>query len=212
MNWEEFLKKTEKLPVIYTENLYAGNADIPSMEVQISRWKKSGKIIQLKRGIYLVAEPYRKPSLHELHLGSILTEPSYVSLEKALEYHNLIPEAVSSYTLITTKRPQTIKTKVGVFNYRHIKPNLFWGYNSVTVDKQTAFVATPEKALLDFFYFKRVVISMEYIHELRLQNLECVDTKKLIEFAKKFKKPKILKAAVIIKDFITSTLSKEKKL
>ena len=212
MNWEDFLKKTEKLPVIYTENLYAGDTDILSMEVQISRWRKSGKITQLKRGIYVVAEPYRKVSLYEPHLASILTQPSYISLEKALEYHSLIPEAVSIYTSITTKRPKTIKTKVGVFNYRHIKASLFWGYNSVTVEKQTAFIATPEKALLDFFYFKKLRASISYIRELRLQNVECVNTKKLMEYAKKFQKPKVLKAASIIKDYIISTLKEEKRL
>ena len=212
MNWESFLKKALKTPVIYTENLYAGNHDISSIEVQISRWKKSGKIIQLKKGVYVVSEPYRKTAVYEPHLASVLTEPSYLSMEKAMEYHNLIPEAVSIYTSITTKRPKTIKTSLGVFSYRHIKTSLFWGYNSVTVNKQTAFIACPEKALLDFFYFKKGDINTDYINELRLQNLDTVNTKKLMEYAEKFQKPKILRAARLIYEHINMTLKEEKQL
>jgi len=66
MNWDEFLKLTGELPVIETENLYAGISDPTSIEVQISRWKKAGKIIQHKKGIYLLAEPYRKIALYLL--------------------------------------------------------------------------------------------------------------------------------------------------
>jgi predicted transcriptional regulator of viral defense system len=212
MNWESFLKKAQKTPVIYTENLYAGNHDVSSIEVQLSRWKKSGKIIQLKKGVYVISEPYRKTDIYEPHLASVLTEPSYLSMEKAMEFHNLIPEAVYVYTSITTKRPKTFETKLGVFSYNHIKTSLFWGYNSVTFNKQTAFIACPEKALLDFFYFKTANINMAYINELRLQNLDTVNVKKLMGYAKKFQKPKILRAAELVSKHIDLTLKEEKQL
>ena len=53
MDWGNFLNITGELPVIDTENLFAGVSDTASIEVQISRWKKSGKVIQLKRGSLL---------------------------------------------------------------------------------------------------------------------------------------------------------------
>ena len=76
------------------------------------------------------------------------------------------------YTSVTTMREGTFTSKAGKFDYRHIKEALFWGYNSVTLNKQTAFIASPEKALLDFFYLNRIKISLEYLEELRLQNLD----------------------------------------
>lgn len=195
MKWPEFLKKAVKLPVIDTEILLAGVTDQVPIKVQISRWQKSGKLIQLKRSIYVLAEEYRKLPLREQFIASILKRPSYISLEKAFEYHGLIPEAVPVYTSVTTKHPAAFKSKVGVFSYRQIKKTLFWGYEPIIIDKQAAFMASPEKALLDYFYLKGRKISEGQIEEMRLQNVEKVGTKKLLEYAKKFKSPSMLNTA-----------------
>ncbi len=201
MNWAEFLKTIGKLPVINTENLFAGVFDPTGIEVQISRWNKAGKIIQLKRGLYLLAEPYRKIEVYDPYIAAILKKPSYISMEKALEYHDLIPEAVTVYTSITTKRKARFVSEAGIFDYRHIKKSLFWGYESVTVNKQTAFIASCEKAILDYFYIKKLDISLDYLNELRLQNVKKINIEKLFEYARRFKKPKILYAAKIIAEY-----------
>jgi len=201
MNWTEFLKTIGKLPVIHTENLLAGVSDPAGIEVQISRWNKAEKIIQLKRGMYLLAEPYRKVEVYDPYIAAILKKPSYISMEKALEYHNLIPEAVTVYTSITTKRNGRFVSRAGIFDYRHIKKSLFWGYASVTVNKQTAFIASCEKAILDYFYIKKLDISLDYLHELRLQNINKINIEKLFEYAGRFKKPKMLYAAQAIKEY-----------
>ena len=212
MNWEEFLKTISKLPVINTKNLFAGVANPTSIEVQISRWKKADKIIQLKKGVYLLAEPYRKIEVYEPSIAAILIRPSYISLEKALEYHNLIPEAVPVYTSVTTKRQGRFVSRVGIFDYKHIQESLFWGYTSSTVKQQTAFVASPEKALLDFFYLKRVKISLDYLQELRLQNVEKINIEKLFKCASRFRKPKMLRIAEAIREYITLYTKGEKAL
>ncbi|MBU2541279.1 MAG: hypothetical protein KJ593_05195 [Candidatus Omnitrophica bacterium] len=212
MDWEEFLKITSKLPVINPEALLAGVSNPALVEVQISRWKKAGKIIQLKKGMYLLAEPYRKIEVYEPYLAAVLKTPSYISLEKAFEYHNLIPEATTVFTSVTTKREARFVSKAGIFDYRHIKESLFWGYSSVTVNKQTAFIASCEKALLDFFYVKRLKVSLDYLKGLRLQNLEKVNVKKLLEYAQRFKKPKMLKVAKAIKEYRVASKKGEKVL
>jgi len=212
MEWDKFLKITSKMPVINTEDLRIGGKDIASVEVQLNRWRKAGKLIQLKRGIYLLEQPYRKIEVYEPFIASLLVKPSYISLEKALEYHGLIPEAVTVYTCITTKRPVTFRTKIGIFNYRHIKPLLFWGYDSVTINKQSGFIASPEKALLDYFYLKGVKITIDYLEELRLQNIEKINPAKLQAYAEKFNKPGILRAAGVVKKYIISYKKQEKAL
>ena len=212
MNWERFLKTIEKLPVINTENLFAGVSDPAGIEVQISRWNKAGKIIQLKRGVYLLAEPYRKIEVYEPYIAAILKNPSYISMEKALEYHNLIPEAVTVYTSVTTKRQGKFVSKAGIFDYRHIKEPLFWGYTSVTVNKQTAFIASCEKAILDFFYVKKLDISLDYLYELRLQNVEKINIENLFEYARQFGKPKMLYVAKLIKEYSALSRKGEKTL
>jgi predicted transcriptional regulator of viral defense system len=202
MKFEEFIKIAEGLPVIDTEILLTGVSDPNPVKVQISRWEKAGKLIQLKRGLYIFSKPYRKVEIYEPHIASLLKKPSYISLETAFEYHNLIPEAVTVYTSVTTKRPDRFVSEVGDFDYRHIKPALFWGYDPVSLHNQTAFIASPEKALLDFFYLRMVDVSTEYLDELRLQNLEDIDVDKLIEYAKRFKKPGMRRIAGLLKKYI----------
>ena len=204
MEWERFLKTTRTLPLIDTENLMVGSSDPASIQVQISRWNKAGKIIQLKKGIYLLAEPYRKIEVYEPHIAAALKRPSYISLEKALEYYNLIPEAVSVYTSVTTKRGARFESEAGIFDYKHIQESLFWGYASHTVNQQTSFIALPEKALLDFFYLKKVKISPDYLREMRLQNLTSINTKKLEAYARRFAKPVMMTAAAVIKEYAAS--------
>ena len=56
MKWEEFLKQVNHLPVIESEMLLTGAADPAALSVQLVRWAKAGKIIQVKRGVYLLSE------------------------------------------------------------------------------------------------------------------------------------------------------------
>ncbi len=212
MKWEEFVEIVRDLPVIDTEILLAQVSDPASLRVQISRWEKRGKLLQLKRGIYLLTEPYRKVNIYEPYIASILQKPSYISLEKALEYHGLIPESVPVYTSVTTKRPGKFTTKLGIFVYRHIKPSLFWGYNSVTINNQTAFFASPEKSILDFLYLNKIDVSLDYLEELRLQNIEKIDLDKLSEYTKRFNKRKISHGVEILKEYIISLKKQEKTL
>ncbi len=212
MKWNEFLELVGRLPLIDTELLLAGVPDQVALKVQISRWEKASKLIQIKRGIYLLSEAYRKGSTYEPYIASVLKSPSYVSLEKALEYHDLIPEAVPVYTSVTTKRQGRFVSEIGTFDYRHIKNSLFWGYESVTVNKQTAFIALPEKALLDLCYLNGMNISQDYIEGLRLQNIEKINIDKLFEFARRFKKPGMMKVAKEIQKYITLNKESEKTL
>ena len=195
MEFDEFLKKVSKLAVIEAEALYSGTVNRASIEVQLSRWHKAGKLIQLKRGLYVLSETYRKVEIYRLAVAAVLHRPSYLSLEKALEFHNVIPEQVAVYTSVTSNRPAVFKTGLGDFKYTHIQKSFFWGYSASILNGQTAFVALPEKALLDFFYLRHGPVTEAYIDELRLQNLEDLDGKRLIQFAKKMNKPKMLRVA-----------------
>lgn len=212
MKWEEFLKSARNLPVLNVELLLAGTYSVEPIRVQLSRWQKAGKLVQLKRGIYLLSEEYHKVNAYEPYLASILKIPSYISLEKALEYHGLIPEAVSVYTSVTTKRQGRFISGAGIFDYRHIKSSLFWGYESITVNKQTGFIASPEKALLDLVYLNNLKITLDYLREMRLQNVEKINLNKLLEHAGRFKSPGIFRAAEIIKEYILSYIEGEKTL
>jgi len=212
MKLEEFIKLVGEFPVIDTEILLAGVSNPRPFKVQISRWQRAGKLIQLKRGVYLLGAAYRKVKPYEPYIAFILKKPSYISLEKALEYYGLIPEAVKVYTSVTTKRQGRFTSKFGIFNYKHIQNSLFWGYNSITMNGQTGFIASPEKALLDLIYLRGVKISPAYLKELRLQNVEKINLDELLACARRFKKPGMLQAAKKISEFIQSEQKKVKVL
>ena len=201
MKYEQFITMTGRLPIIEVELILAGISNPDPVRVQLSRWEKAHKLIQLRRGVYLLPESYRKIDVYDPHVAAVLKKPSYISLEKALEYHDMIPEAVKIYTSVTTKRNMRFTTKLGIFNYQHIKNSIFWGYEAVTVDKQTAFFATPEKALLDLLYLKKIKVTPAYLEELRLQNLEKLNLRRLLEYGRRFKKPGMRRAARLIKKY-----------
>ena len=212
MKWEEFLEIAHNLPVIDTELLLTGVAKPDAVRVQVSRWEKAGKLIQIKRGLYLLSPIYRKADVCEPYISFVIKMPSYISLEKALEYHGLIPEAVPVYTCVTTKRTGKFSSPIGTFRYYHVNSSLFWGYEAITINRQTAFMALPEKALLDMFYLKDIIVTYNYIEEMRLENMDKINIDRLLDFSKRFKKPAISNAAKITSRYITSCINKEQTL
>jgi predicted transcriptional regulator of viral defense system len=212
MKWENFVEKYGDLPVINTENLLVGKGEDDSVRVQISRWLKAGRLIQLRRGIYVFADQYQRDKIFEPFIAWTLKNPSYVSLEKALEYYDIIPEAVPVYSSVTTKRGGKFTSQLGVFSYRHVKTELFWGYKSIISNKQTGFMAHPEKALLDLIYLKHIKPSLGYFKELRLQNTKKLDMDKLYEYAQRFKKPKMELSADLLERYIHLYKRNEKTL
>jgi predicted transcriptional regulator of viral defense system len=107
-------------------------------------------LIRVKKGIYLRTDspvPYSKELLANLMYG-----PSYVSLEYALQFHGLIPEAVKTVTSVTTGRRKSFTTPVGRFEYEHLAPRYFsLGIDIVNLEEggRAFFIASPEKALFD---------------------------------------------------------------
>ncbi len=71
-----------------------------------------------------------------------------------------------------------------------------------------AYVAKPEKALLDLIHFRPQGDSIAYIDSLRLQNLEILDLERLHRFAELAGKPKLKRAASVI-DLIVRRESEE---
>ena len=201
-----------EMPVVLSSNLRVQERKDPSLFVMLSRWKKRGRLMSLKRGVYLIAPPYRKAPVHEFYLSQVLESPSYISLEKALEFHGLIPEGVPVFTSVTTKHPRIYDTAVGTFRYFHLHHRLFWGYEPVEQNRQTGFVARPEKALLDFFYLHHIEGSPSYLTEMRLQNLERLNLKTLRQCAERFNKTWLTRTADKAIRFLTLEKSKEKIL
>jgi predicted transcriptional regulator of viral defense system len=128
-----------------------------------------------------------------------LVRASYASLQSALAHYGLIPEAVPVTTSVTTMRPGRWETPLGVFEFQHIQADLFFGYEAIRLSGgQSAFVARPEKALLDLVYLTPGADDPDYLDELRLQNLERLDLRTLEQMAARAGKAKLRRAAAVV--------------
>jgi predicted transcriptional regulator of viral defense system len=124
-----------------------------------------------------------------------MVRPSYVSLQSALAIHGLIPESVPVTTSITTGRPGEFSTPLGTFVFRHVRTPLFQGFREFEMDTlQPAFVATPEKALLDLLYLEKGSDSEAYLAELRLEIDDGFDLEELERFSRIFRSGKVRRA------------------
>jgi len=196
MKWEYLLLKVADEPFFRTGFLAAGETSLGQLRLQLSRWVKAGKLIQLRKGLYTVAEPYRKVAPHPFTLANVMKKASYVSLQSALSYYSMIPEHVPTITSVTTQRPEQVKTPLGQYVFRHVKKDWFHGFRQIELGSgQRAFVATPEKALLDLAYLTPGADNYNFLAELRLQSLEQLDIDTILELADKSKSAKLRRTA-----------------
>lgn len=195
MKWNFLLETIANEPVFSSKLLMAGRQSCADIQLQLSRWVKAGKIIQLRRGWYVLAAPFRKVNAHPFLIANRLKNASYISLQSALAYYGMIPEYVPVVTSITTGRPEVVKTSEGTFVFRHIRKSLLKGYVNLEIsDGQFVFIATPEKSLQDLIYLTPGSQTLGFMQELRLQNLDQLDMEKFRKMAVASGSPKLQSA------------------
>ena len=203
MNYSIFRDKLKKYPFFHSNIFVHFTNNLNMLRRQISEWIHKGYIITLKRGFYTLCDKDRSVKFSNYFLSNQLYSPSYVSLESALSYYNFIPERVHAITSISTKKTQKFQNSLGTFIYYNIKPELYdnflsqideFGYNFL--------IATPERALIDFLYYKvrglkKIDITI-FDNSFRLQNLDLLDKKKLKKIAQQFNNQKLLKITLML--------------
>jgi predicted transcriptional regulator of viral defense system len=203
MKYENLIEVVQDEPVFDTGLLLSGQVDPNDIRRQLTRWTNSGRLIQLRRGLYSLAPPYQKIKAHPFVIANRLVGGSYVSLQSALAHYDLIPEFVPTVVSVCSSRPRQWSTPLGSFLFRHVDRKHLRGYQSLELGGgQSAVVALPEKALLDLIYLTPGGDSIEYIRSLRLQNLELLSRDQLKGFAQLFGKPKMSRAADILEALI----------
>jgi len=204
MKFDELLEIVDDEPIFETGLLLAGDVDSKDVRRQLSRWTKLGRIIQLRRGLYSLAPPFQKIHPHPFTISNHLVRGSYVSCQSALAHYDLIPEYVPTVIGVSCSKPGRWDTDLGSFVFRHIKQDFFFGYLSEDLGSgHHAFLASPEKALLDLIHLTPKGDSLAFLEGLRLQNLDQVDVDNLETLARQFKRPKLLRAFDNIKSLIT---------
>ncbi|MDZ4199607.1 MAG: hypothetical protein U1E27_10035 [Kiritimatiellia bacterium] len=165
-----------------------------AIRIQLSRWMKQGKVIGLRRGMYALSDTYRHAHLVPAALAHALYRPSYLSGLWALGHYDLIPERVIRFTSVTSRVPRRFENPFGVFDYRNIKQNAFFGYLTTSYGEQAIVVAEPEKALLDHWHLTEGEWTLERLEEMRYQHVSRIDKKQLDRYVRRFQSPRLDRA------------------
>jgi len=195
MNFEALVRLVRSLPC-FDLHLLAQAADDTraNLRAQLGRWQKAGKIISLRRGMYALADIYRAAPATPAGLAHLLYSPSYLSGLWALAFHDLIPERAVRLTSVTPRVPLLFENPFGVFEYRNIKQEAFFGYREEPFGPATIVVAEPEKALLDHWHLTPGEWTTQRLAEMRYQHTDTVNEGRLCAFAERFARPRLARA------------------
>jgi len=185
MDWSKVIASESKTKAIIQTGAYARRykLSIRSVHAGLERQERKGLVEKVSNKIYInkLAKGFSQQDL--LH---VLRRDSYVSLESALADCGITSQVPRVLTCVSPKYVRNIKSRTVHITFRTLKEDLFWGYTPKKTRYSTYNLAEPEKALLDWMYFRR-------IENLPLETDEFVlgelDRTRLLEYAKRYPVP-----------------------
>ena len=125
--------------------------DVKSANRKVALLETAGRIIRLKRGLYVVAPKESGLLLSVNLIGNVLYGPSYISMLTALREYGMIPERVETIESMTTHLTVSFQNDAGLFEYHHCAKDYYpIGITQRQEEGVTYLIATPEKALCDY--------------------------------------------------------------
>jgi len=203
MNYLAFEKSLQEFPVFSIKDIKKRYPDFDNR--RLVEWQQKNYIQKIRREYYCFQER-KKDEQFLFFTANKIYSPSYVSMESALAFYNLIPEGVFMTTSLSTRNTASYSTPVGDFSYNNVKPSLFFGYKLFQNEDIVIKIAEPEKVILDFLYLKKLD-SEDDIDALRLNKIqikELVDFDKLIKYQQIFNSKALHKRITILKEIINA--------
>lgn len=195
MKIEELANQIPENGVFRTGQILSGRRHPAHLRRQLDRWVKNGRVMQLRRGVYLLKRPCASTAAHPFAIANTLKKASYISLQSALAHYGMIPEYVPVTTSVTTGRPETCETPAGRFQFRHISTGRFFGFKEAEVTPgQRVLMASAAKALVDLLYLTPHSDNPDYLKELRLREPEGFSRESLTGVVEKFGSNKVDRA------------------
>jgi predicted transcriptional regulator of viral defense system len=172
MNFEQFRHRV-KSEVFDYQTIAFHFGDLKKVRDKISALVSEGKIIRIKKGLYVFGEEWRRSPLHLELIANLLYGPSCISFEYALGSYGMIPERSHIVTSLTIGDSKAYDTPLGSFEYRAIDREKF----KVGIEYRDLgnlggyFLASREKALADLVYRTPGIRTLEQLRHYLFQEM-----------------------------------------
>jgi predicted transcriptional regulator of viral defense system len=150
---------------------------------------RNGWFIRIKQGLYIVNDSITgqfQGDLPFLVISHCLFEDSYVSLAHALHYHKLVDQVPDTISSISDQSSKKFSYQSYTFKITKVKPDIYFGYHTISLQKRTIQIADPEKALLDYLYVDINFTTPKVFLEPIIKHPETINIEKLQEYALRF--------------------------
>jgi predicted transcriptional regulator of viral defense system len=200
MNFIEFRNRFVSLACFNTDQVYASYPGFDRNN--LGRWVNKGYLVRLRQRYFTFPE-YRQQKDFAWYFANRIYKPSYISLQTALSFYGIIPEAVIQITSVTTLKTASFSNDFGEYSYKTFKNELMFGYElkEMEGDRRIMF-ATPEKALIDLLYLYPFYNSDRELAELRLDESYMEDElnmERLLEYANRINSKALLRRIKLLK-------------
>jgi hypothetical protein len=157
----DLLRPFEAFPYFTMEGFKqsTGMENPEQVRMLLHRWAKAGHILPIKKGMYMSRRFF------ELHHGedgfsaavsAMLQPQSYLSCEFILQRKGILTDVTYPVTAITTKNTRRIVNRMGTFWYRHIRLDLYRGFDISEYHGVRVARARLPKALFDLLYLRPI--------------------------------------------------------
>lgn len=185
MDWSKVIASESRTRAIIQADDYAKKykLSIRSVHAALKRQEERGLVEQVSNKIYInkIAKGFSQRDLL-----NVLRPDSYISLESALAEYGVTSQIPRVLTCVSPRYVRNIKSKTVKITFRTLKKDLCWGFVSKKTRYSVYNIAEPEKALLDWIYFRRSENLHLDMDEFVLSEL---DRTRLLEYAKRYPAP-----------------------
>jgi predicted transcriptional regulator of viral defense system len=193
MNFIEFKEKFKDFTVFSLDDIRTTDENFRRRS--LNEWQDKGYIKKVVDKYYIFSDLELSESVL-FEIANRIYSPSYVSLEMALSYYRLIPESVYTVTSVTTRKTNSFDTKIGSFDYRTVKPELFFGYSIENYGDKHYKIASIEKSILDYLYLNPGIREKKDFEILRInidEFRESIDPDKMYSYVSGFRQQALKK-------------------
>lgn len=205
LDWAAILARDAKTKAVISSRELAKKFKLPvhSVVVSLGRQQKRGLVERVHATLYLNK---LSAGFSPKDVVNQIDSSAYVSLDSALVEWGISTQSPIGLTCVSAAKTRIIRSPSVFIKYRKIKKDLYWGF----IEKKSRFgaykLAEPEKALLDWLYFRYQDGLPANLDEFQFQN---INLKRLFEGAKKF--PKSVRE-ILIPHLLERLLVEEKEV